>query len=102
MPESHFTIHQNGSYGIEGMMTFSTVPELLAKTDAWLCDHDGAVTINLQQVRHVDSAGLALLLEWMRLAREAGRSLQFENIPEQLTKLINVSNLQSLFQSSHS
>ena len=43
--------------------------------------------IDLSGVTSSDSAGLALLIEWLSVAQAAGRSLKFENIPLQLHQL---------------
>jgi phospholipid transport system transporter-binding protein len=48
-------------------------------------------------VSRADSAGLALLVEWQRLARRAGRELRFTDIPEQVQSLIHVSGLSQAF-----
>ena len=53
-----------------------------------------ALTIDLQQVTQADSAGLALLIEWLRQARKANVSLSFSNIPPQMLVLIRVNGLQ--------
>jgi len=50
-----------------------------------------AVTIDLGKVTLADSAGVALLLEWLQQARIARRSLKFVGVPEQIRHLINVS-----------
>lgn len=43
-----------------------------------------------------DSAGLAVLLDWLAAARLAGRTLSFTGLPAQLTALGRISDLESL------
>jgi phospholipid transport system transporter-binding protein len=43
-----------------------------------------------------DSAGLALLIEWLSVAKSAGRALRFENIPSQLQQLARLSEVEEL------
>lgn len=77
-------------------MTFQTVPQFLAHTNEWLRE-DGAVTLDMGNVDLADSAGLALMLEWLQTARAAKRELVFANIPEQVSDLIRVNGLTRVF-----
>jgi len=43
-----------------------------------------------------DSAGLAVLLEWLGLAKQAGRQLHYTHLPQDLTALAGISELQEL------
>ena len=55
-----------------------------------------ASAIDLAGVTESDSAGLALLIEWLSVAQRAGRSLRYENIPLQLHQLARLSNVEEL------
>lgn len=98
MSADGFVVRHNGRFEINGPLVFSTVAEFIDETPTWL-EAAGAsgVTIDLKQVSKADSAGLALMVEWLRLAREAKCTLQFVNIPEQLHRLIRISGLENLF-----
>jgi phospholipid transport system transporter-binding protein len=82
---------------VSGPLTFDTVPALLAGSGGWFAAA-GGVTVDLQQVTQADSAGLALLLEWLRRARRAGCALAFVNIPPQMQVLIRVNGLTGVLQ----
>ena len=43
-----------------------------------------------------DSAGLALLIELLSIARETKRALRYENIPEQIQELARLSDVEAL------
>jgi len=43
------------------------------------------------QVEATDSAGLALMIEWIRLSRMSRVQLRFKNVPEQLLALAKLS-----------
>ena len=60
-------------------------------TARWLNDTDGAVTVDLAKVTLADSAGVALMLEWLEQARIVKRELKYINLPEQVKHLIDVS-----------
>ena len=98
MSDSRFIAGSDGVHKISGHMTFETVPDLLAHTAVWVTSGDKAITLDLQQVTHVDSAGMALMMEWLRRAKAAGRELQFVNLPEQARNLIRISGLKGAFQ----
>ena len=56
----------------------------------------GAISVDLSEVVHADSSGLALLLEWQRVARRQKFSISFRNLPEQLMQIARVSELQDI------
>ena len=66
---------------IEGALSFATVPALLAERGDALA---AAGTLDLSAVDHVDSAGIACLLE---LRRRSGGALQLTAIPPQMQAL---------------
>ncbi len=80
-------------HAISGPLTFDSVPAIYAASRAWFSGASG-MTIDLAQVSTADSAGLALLIEWLRSARLAGAPLRFANIPSQMQELIRVNGLQ--------
>ena len=55
------------------------------------------VTIDMQGISLADSAGLALMIEWLQRARATRREIVFANIPEQVRQLIRVNGLTQVF-----
>lgn len=51
------------------------------------------IHIDLQQLGKIDSAGLALLIEWLKLSRINNKELHFDNIPATLSALAKLSYL---------
>ncbi len=82
-----------GGYAIKGPLTSSTVPELLPRSEVWLNSGSKQVMIDLKEVTRADSAGLAFLLYWLRLARLAEIQLNYSQIPDQFSRLIQISDL---------
>ena len=78
---------------VTGALTFETVPGLYQSSASWFAGA-GDLTIDLAQVERTDSAGLALLIEWLRRAQAANRKLRFANIPTQVQTLIRINGLQ--------
>lgn len=69
----------------------ATVPELYKSSGPEFSG--GTLTIDLNAVEHTDSAGLALLLEWVRQAGQADTQVVLAHVPPQLRSMIDVSGL---------
>lgn len=94
MSETRVAYEGAGRYSVSGPMTFDTVHTLIALPPT---DHSGPITVDLGGVPRADSAGLALMLEWLRQARQDNRTLTFTHVPARLQDLIAVSGLSALF-----
>ncbi len=78
---------------VVGALTFETVPDLYRNSANWF-QSAGELTLDLAQVERTDSAGLALLIEWLRCAKAANLTLRFANIPTQVQTLLRINGLQ--------
>jgi phospholipid transport system transporter-binding protein len=79
---------------LEGALTLATVSGLAGAVQDRL--RQGAHVIDFRGVTEVDSAAVALALEWQRQAAESGSALRFTNLPaamQNLAKLYGVSEL---------
>ncbi|MCC6207860.1 MAG: STAS domain-containing protein [Gammaproteobacteria bacterium] len=81
---------------VSGELNFSTVPALLERGSALLAGCEGQVRLDLGGVTRADSAGLALLIEWLRVARRGRARLEIRNMPAQLRAIARVSGLDSI------
>ena len=59
---------------------------------------DGALTIDCQGVTAADSAGLAVLLDWLAAARSKPRSLHYAHLPPGLAALGRISEVNELLE----
>ena len=82
--------------GVEGILDFDTVVPLIAESRRYFAGKGRRLEVDLQGVHGANSAGLALLLEWLELAQKRGISLRFRNLPESLTRLAAITNLTGL------
>ena len=82
------------AHSVSGALTFDTVPDLYRSSTDWFKSGTGDLTLDLAQVSNTDSAGLALLVEWLRRARDNKRILRFTNVPAQVQTLIRINGLQ--------
>lgn len=86
------SVNEN-QYEVIGKMTFATVPELLNKSKEKFDTAGAEIIFDLNKVKHADSAGLALMLEWLRLAKVADKNIKFVKIPPQLLNLTEITGL---------
>ena len=84
-----------GRAKIAGALDFWTVSSLLPVGSAAI-EQGRATAIDLAGVTAGDSAGLALLIEWLSVAQAAAHPLRYENIPPQLRQLAALSDVDEL------
>lgn len=90
----------DGGVKLGGRLTFPTCPALFGE----LQRHGDAVRVDgpvdLSAVEQVDSAGLALLLEWQARQKTAGQNLTFVNAPPGLIRLAQLADATGLLNLS--
>lgn len=86
----------DGSYRLSGRVTFATVPTLWSESKSMFTSLAESLNVDLVEVVHADSAGLALLIEWLRSAVQAQKSISFVHVPEQLYSIAQVAQLSSV------
>ncbi len=77
---------------VEGQLSFATVPLAWEQTKSCF-NGRREVRVDLAGVERSDSAALALVLEWQRLAKAVGAVLVIQNIPTMLKNIAHVSEL---------
>ena len=91
--QAEITQQSKQKYLISGTVDFLTVPDLMQAAKGFLSSTGNAVTaqattesvsIDLSKITDCNSAGLALMLEMVKLARSNNIELHFENLPEAL------------------
>lgn len=73
----------DGQFQVTGDLDFNTVPQVW-KSSVVLFNGQKSLTVDLSGVNRSNSAGLGLLIEWMRYADSRGCSIKFLNLPEQM------------------
>jgi phospholipid transport system transporter-binding protein len=84
-----------GRLKLVGDLTFATCAACW-KTSQRRFQQAQAITLDLSGVRRADSAGLALLVEWLRLAQKRSLRLEFVNFPPQLAAMAKAYHLEPL------
>lgn len=86
-----------GRYRVSGVLDAVTVPGLLRESVQRMFTASGAeLQIDLGGVKESDSAGLALVLEWLRQARHRSQKIRFANVPRQIAALARISEVDAL------
>jgi phospholipid transport system transporter-binding protein len=94
--EAAFVAVSSGVFRLEAPLTFASVPALrqpgLERIDAATTQ----LEFDLQHVATTDSAGLALLIDWLAEARARQRTLRYARAPEELLNLARLSEVEAL------
>lgn len=93
--EARFEMQGSGRAAVHGVLTADSVGPLL-DAGSRAIRSEASLSIDLAGVTAGDSAGLALLIEWLSVARAAGRALRFEHLPGQLAQLARLSEVEDL------
>jgi phospholipid transport system transporter-binding protein len=89
-------VGEDGCWRVHGELTFATVMAALERSRPLMGTADRDPCIDLAGVERADSAGIALLLEWMRLAAAHGRQVAFSAVPAQMMAIARVSDLEGV------
>ena len=88
------TNKSEGIIAIEGELNMQTVSEISKELPGVMAKAgDGNITLDLAQISRSDSAGVALLVEAMQIAKSKDMSLSFVNLPQQMKDIAGVSGL---------
>ena len=86
-----------GRFSLSGDMTFSTAERILRKSEAPFSEY-AQIEVDLSAVEHADSAGLALLLEWITWANHTVREIRFVEIPPRLVAIAETTEVERLLR----
>ncbi|MDD2863686.1 MAG: STAS domain-containing protein [Methylococcales bacterium] len=90
----------NGQWLIHGELTFASIQGKFIESPPFLrAGRD--IILDFSQVTSTDSAGLALMIEWIKLSRHQRTQLHFRNVPKQLLNLAKLSGLDKTHYFSH-
>lgn len=84
-----------GRFAILGDLSFQTAVSALEASKPLFADHS-TIELDLAGVQRADSAGLALMLEWVNWARNSAREVKFRNIPAQIISIAQISEVEDM------
>lgn len=86
----------NNKYELIGRLDAESVLALLDYSKIFSKLQNDNVTIDLKAVTHSSSAGIALLLEWLRQANNTHLELQFINMPVKMKAIAEICGLSDI------
>ena len=95
MSEVRFDDLGNGRFALHGDLTFETVADALEQSQELFADH-ATIELDLAGVGEGDSAGLALLLEWVNWAKNYVREIRYVNVPAQIVAIAQISEVDNM------
>lgn len=95
-----FVAIDGGAYRLEAPLIFATVPTLRQPGLELIAASQAGVDFDLQRVSMADSAGLALLVDWLAEAGARQRTLRYLKVPEGLSALAALSDVEALIEPS--
>ena len=84
-----------GRFELSGELTFDTVAGLLTLGEKRFAEHS-RIIVDLSGVSRADSAGLALLMEWVGWANHSVREIRYQNVPERLVSIAAISEVEGM------
>lgn len=92
-------IEQEGEdhFSVSGDMTFNTTHQLLLQSKN-LFKKAKELHLNLTGVNRADSAGLALLLEWISQIEQQGGKVWVEGLPESLQTIAKLCQIETTLE----
>jgi len=84
-----------GHFALAGEVTFDTAEEILRASEEPFEEHT-RLEIDLSGVTLADSAGLALLLEWVTWANHTVREIRYSGMPERILAIAKTTEVDGL------
>ena len=75
--------------------TLETAGQILDDSELMFEEHT-RIEVDLSGVTHTDSAGLALLLEWITWANHTVREIRFSDTPEKIDAIARTTEVENL------
>ncbi len=89
-------VHEGaGRYAVDGDLTFPAMDKKIVSSFGFLSTAKH-ITLDFGKVGNADSAGLALILEWIKHARTKRVQLRFINLPAQILNLAKLCGLDDM------
>ena len=93
MTEVSIENRDDGVLLLVGDLSFKSVPNVLKQSKPFLNVKNTQLDVDLSGVTRSDSAGIGLLIEWMKMTVKNNTKIRFLNIPDQMLEIARVSGL---------
>ena len=96
-PKARIISEGAGRFRIEGEVDLYSVMQLLHQSRT-LFKGEEKIRLDFSGVGRINSAGLALLIEWMKEARRESRILEVSNLPEDFLAMARICDVDGLIR----
>ncbi|MCS3902226.1 phospholipid transport system transporter-binding protein [Methylohalomonas lacus] len=86
------------TWKVEGDLNYATSARLHESARAAMAEQLPG-SVDLAAVERVDSAGVALMIDWIRAARARQQNLTLHNVPEHMRRIADLCGVAHLFKS---
>ena len=86
-----------GKFALSGRMSFDTAGRILNESEDMFEEHT-MIEVDLSGIEHTDSAGLALILEWITWANHTVREIRFLYMPAKLDAIAKTTEVDNLLK----
>ncbi len=86
-----------GRFTLSGRMAFDTAGQILRESEGLFAEHT-RIEVDLASVDETDSAGLALLLEWITWANHTVREIRFTEMPDKINAIAKTTEVDHLLK----
>lgn len=86
-----------GRFSLSGEMSFETAERILLASEESFEQHT-RIEVDLSGVELTDSAGLALLLEWITWANHTVREIRFQSMPDRVMAIAKTTEVDHLLK----
>jgi phospholipid transport system transporter-binding protein len=88
-----------GKFAAHGPLTFATARGARESgLAAFGAANSRELEVDCSGITSSDSAGMTVLLDWLAMAKHAGRSMHFASLPEQVQALARISDVLELLE----
>lgn len=88
-----------GGFAARGALTFANARSARSEgLHALRTSSARSLEVDCSDITHSDSAGLAVLLDWMAIMKREGRPLCFANLPPGLLAVARISGVEEMLQ----
>ncbi len=91
----------NGRFALCGDLSFDTVEGILRASEK-MFDGQSNIEVDLSGVEKTDSAGLALLLEWIAWSANSGKDIRFAEMPAKILAIAQTTEVDDFLKRCYS
>jgi phospholipid transport system transporter-binding protein len=88
-----------GNFAASGALTFATARNARDSGLAvFRASNSPQIQVDCAGIAASDSAGMAVLLDWLAFAKRSGKSLRYTGLPEQVQEIARISDVLELLE----